>query len=124
MRRASRLTETSGNAPAATALPCVGILAAGNRLSLAGRAVPAGPHLQLKPDGTMKKAVGLTTGVIVVLAAGWLGATWYTGKRIEAETPARLAEVNQKLADPFAGMGSGLEKIGRASRRGRVCKVV
>ena len=57
----------------------------------------------------MKKAAGITAGVIVVLVAGWAGTTWYTGKRIEAETPARLAEVNQKLADAFAGMGFGLE---------------
>ncbi|MBO9356443.1 DUF945 family protein [Bordetella petrii] len=57
----------------------------------------------------MKKAAGITAGVIVVVAAGWLAATWYTGKRIEAETPARLAEVNQKLADAFAGMSFGVE---------------
>ena len=57
----------------------------------------------------MKKSVGITAGVIVVLAAGWLGATWYTGKRIHDEAPARLAEVNQKLADAFVGMGFGVE---------------
>src|SRR3546814_693789 len=56
----------------------------------------------------MKKAVGITAGVVIVLAAGWLGATWYTGKRIEAEAPARLEEVNQKLADVLSGMGFGV----------------
>lgn len=56
----------------------------------------------------MKKAVGITAGVVMVLAAGWLGATWYTGKRIEAEAPARLEEANQKLADALAGMGFGI----------------
>ncbi|MBO1113939.1 DUF945 family protein [Bordetella petrii] len=56
----------------------------------------------------MKKAVGITAGVVIVLAAGWLGATWYTGKRIEAEAPARLEEVNQKLADALSGMGFGV----------------
>lgn len=56
----------------------------------------------------MKKAAGITAGVIIVLAAGWLGATWYTGKRIEAEAPARLEEVNQKLADALSGLGFGV----------------
>lgn len=53
----------------------------------------------------MKKAVGITAGVVVVLAAGWLGATWYTGKRIESEAPAQLAAVNKEMADALAGMG-------------------
>lgn len=57
----------------------------------------------------MKKAVGISTGILTVLAAAWLGATWYTGKRIEAETPAHLAEVNQALADALGGVGFGLE---------------
>src|SRR3546814_21109850 len=56
----------------------------------------------------MKKAVGIAAGVVIVLAAGWLGATWYTGKRIEAEAPARLEEVNQKMADALSGMGLGV----------------
>jgi len=56
----------------------------------------------------MKKAVGITAGVVIVLAAGWLGGTWYTGKRIEAEAPARLEEVNQKLADALSGIGFGV----------------
>src|SRR3546814_20644350 len=56
----------------------------------------------------MKKAVGIAAGVVIVLAAGWLGATWYTGKRIEADAPARLEEVNQKLADVLSGMGFGV----------------
>jgi len=46
----------------------------------------------------MKKGVAIA-GVIVVGAGVWLGTTWYTGKRIEAEVPARLAEINTKLAE-------------------------
>lgn len=46
----------------------------------------------------MKKGVAIVAGVIVVGAAAWLGATWYTGKRIEAEEPARVKEVNDEMA--------------------------
>ncbi|MCD0503711.1 DUF945 family protein [Bordetella petrii] len=66
----------------------------------------------------MKKAVGITVGVVAVVAAGWLGGTWYTGKRIQDESPARLAEVNQRLADAFVGMGFGVEIQQLAYERG------
>jgi uncharacterized protein YdgA (DUF945 family) len=56
----------------------------------------------------MKKAVGITTGVVVVAVAGWLGATWYTGKRIEAEAPAQVTQLNKELAQALAGTGHGL----------------
>ncbi|MVW70240.1 DUF945 family protein [Bordetella sp. 15P40C-2] len=56
----------------------------------------------------MKKAVGITTGVVVVAVAGWLGATWYTGKRIEAEAPAQVTRLNKELAQALAGTGHGL----------------
>jgi uncharacterized protein YdgA (DUF945 family) len=45
----------------------------------------------------MKKSA-MAGGVVVVLAAAWLGGTWYTGKRLEAEAPTRLDELNQQLA--------------------------
>ncbi|SAI69805.1 Bacterial protein of uncharacterised function (DUF945) [Bordetella ansorpii] len=46
----------------------------------------------------MKKGVAIVAGVIVVGGVAWLGATWYTGKRIEAEAPARVKEVNDQMA--------------------------
>ncbi len=46
----------------------------------------------------MKKSVAITLGVVIVGAAGWLGATWYTGKRIEESAQRRLNETNEKLA--------------------------
>ncbi|WP_186332135.1 DUF945 family protein [Bordetella genomosp. 13] len=42
--------------------------------------------------------MAIVAGVIVVGGVAWLGATWYTGKRIEAEAPARLKEVNDQMA--------------------------
>jgi len=56
----------------------------------------------------MKKVVGITTGVVVIAVAGWLGTTWYTGKRIEAEEPARLAQLNKELASALASTGFGV----------------
>lgn len=56
----------------------------------------------------MKKAVGITSGVVVVALAGWLGATWYTGKRIETEAPVQLAQLNKQLALAMAGTGHSL----------------
>jgi uncharacterized protein YdgA (DUF945 family) len=49
--------------------------------------------------------------VVVVLAAAWLGATWYTGKRMEAESPAKIADANQKLDEIMPGEGMKLEQI-------------
>ncbi|SAI26750.1 Bacterial protein of uncharacterised function (DUF945) [Bordetella ansorpii] len=46
----------------------------------------------------MKKGVAIVAGVVVVGGVAWLGATWYTGKRIEAEAPARVKEVNDQMA--------------------------
>lgn len=56
----------------------------------------------------MKKVVGITTGVVVIAVAGWLGATWYTGKRIESEEPARLTQLNEQLAKALASTGAGV----------------
>lgn len=51
----------------------------------------------------MKKSA-VAGGVVVILAAAWLGGTWYTGKRLEAEAPTRLDELNQQLARSPYGM--------------------
>lgn len=56
----------------------------------------------------MKKAVGITAGVIVIAVAGWLGTTWYTGKRIEAEAPAQLTQLNEELAKILGHTGFGV----------------
>ncbi|CAB3650472.1 DUF945 family protein [Achromobacter pestifer] len=46
----------------------------------------------------MKKSVAITLGVVIVGAGSWVGATWYTGKRIEESSQRHLAEANEKLA--------------------------
>lgn len=46
----------------------------------------------------MKKSVAITLAVVIVGAGSWVGATWYTGKRIEESTQRRLAETNERLA--------------------------
>lgn len=53
----------------------------------------------------MKKSVGITTGVIVIAIAGWLGTTWYTGKRIESDAPAQLTQLNKELANMLGHTG-------------------
>ncbi|HEY0294840.1 MAG TPA: YdgA family protein [Bordetella sp.] len=58
----------------------------------------------------MKKSA-VVGGVVVVLVAAWLGATWYTGKRLEAEAPARLDELNQRLAQSLPDYGLKFEQI-------------
>ena len=58
----------------------------------------------------MKKST-VAGGVIVVLAGAWLGGTWYTGKRLEAEAPARLAELNQRLARVYPDYGMKIEQV-------------
>ncbi|MCB5362411.1 DUF945 family protein [Pusillimonas sp. CC-YST705] len=45
----------------------------------------------------MKKISAITTGVIVVGAAGWLGASWYTGKTLEAQYQRYVVDANQEL---------------------------
>lgn len=47
---------------------------------------------------TMKKSVAITLGVVIVGAGSWVGATWYTGKRIEESSQRHLVEANEKLA--------------------------
>ncbi|WP_434644391.1 DUF945 family protein [Achromobacter piechaudii] len=46
----------------------------------------------------MKKSVAITLGVVIVGAGSWVGATWYTGKRIEESSQRHLAQANEKLA--------------------------
>lgn len=46
----------------------------------------------------MKKSVAITLGVVIVGAGSWVGATWYTGKRIEESSQRHLVEANEKLA--------------------------
>ena len=46
----------------------------------------------------MKKSVAITLGVVIVGAGSWVGATWYTGKRIEEDSQRHLAQANEKLA--------------------------
>ena len=46
----------------------------------------------------MKKSVAITLGVVIVGAGSWVGATWYTGKRIEEDAQRHLAQANEKLA--------------------------
>ncbi|OZI36871.1 hypothetical protein CAL29_00010 [Bordetella genomosp. 10] len=45
----------------------------------------------------MKKSLGVVVGVIVVAGVAWVGASWYTGKRVEAEVRQRVDEGNAKL---------------------------
>lgn len=54
----------------------------------------------------MKKGIAITLGVVIVGAAGWMGATWYTGKRIEERSQDYLARANESLArlTPFGGL--------------------
>ena len=54
----------------------------------------------------MKKSVGIGAGVAVVVVAGaWVGATWYTGKRIEETSTQKLAEANAFLTAQYPFMG-------------------
>jgi uncharacterized protein YdgA (DUF945 family) len=61
----------------------------------------------------MKKSA-IAGAVVVVLAAGWLGGTWYTGKRLEAEAPERLAELNQRLVQVYPAYGMKIEQLSYA----------
>ena len=59
----------------------------------------------------MKKSVAITLGVVIVGAGSWVGATWYTGKRIEESSQRRLAEVNEKLAKVTPLFGLRIDQI-------------
>ena len=59
----------------------------------------------------MKKSIAITLGVVIVGAGSWVGATWYTGKRIEESSQRRLAEVNEKLAKVTPLFGLRIDQI-------------
>ena len=59
----------------------------------------------------MKKSVAITLAVVIVGAGSWVGATWYTGKRIEESTQQRLAEANEKLAKLTPLFGLRIDQI-------------
>ncbi|WP_241048930.1 DUF945 family protein [Achromobacter xylosoxidans] len=59
----------------------------------------------------MKKSVAITLAVVIVGAGSWVGATWYTGKRIEESTQRRLAEANEKLAKITPLFGLRIDQI-------------
>lgn len=58
----------------------------------------------------MKKSA-IAGGVVVVLVAGWLGSTWYTGKRLEAEASERLAQLNQRLVQVYPAYGMKIDQL-------------
>ncbi|MNV22852.1 hypothetical protein D3C71_1138450 [compost metagenome] len=59
----------------------------------------------------MKKSVAITLGVVIVGAGSWIGATWYTGKRIEESSQRHLAEANEKLAKLTPLFGLRIDQI-------------
>ena len=59
----------------------------------------------------MKKTIAIVAGVVVVVAGGWLGATWYTGKRIEDVNAEELAKANAFLAAQYPRLGAKLENV-------------
>ncbi|MFC4299763.1 DUF945 family protein [Castellaniella hirudinis] len=59
-----------------------------------------------------KAAIG---GAIAVCAAGWLGATWYTGQQIETRSRQYLEKANAQLASlspQLGGLSLRLEQLG------------
>ncbi len=59
----------------------------------------------------MKKSSAIAAGVIVVGVAGWLGATWYTGTKIEAHSQRYLTTANEKLENLSPLFGLRLEQL-------------
>ncbi|MFC4277499.1 YdgA family protein [Achromobacter aloeverae] len=45
----------------------------------------------------MKKSLGVVAGVVVVAGVAWVGASWYTGKRVEAVVRQSVDDGNAKL---------------------------
>jgi uncharacterized protein YdgA (DUF945 family) len=45
----------------------------------------------------MKKVIAITAGVVVAAAGAWVGASWYTGKKIEADVQSSITRLNQQL---------------------------
>lgn len=59
----------------------------------------------------MKKSVAITLGVVIVGAGSWVGATWYTGKRIEEDAQRYLAQANEKLAKVTPLFGLRIDQL-------------
>ncbi|WP_170948577.1 DUF945 family protein [Bordetella genomosp. 5] len=59
----------------------------------------------------MKKSVAITSGVVIVLAGAWLGATWYTGKKIESRMQEDLLRANEELKVLAPPLGLRIEQI-------------
>ncbi|PHM68064.1 hypothetical protein Xekj_03640 [Xenorhabdus sp. KJ12.1] len=57
----------------------------------------------------MKKSL-VAVGVIVALGAAWTGASWYTGKQVEARMDEALQKANTKLAEKMPDLGLELQK--------------
>lgn len=59
----------------------------------------------------MKKSSAIASGVIIAGVAVWLGATWYTGTKIESQSQQYLASVNTKLEHLSPALGLRLEQL-------------
>lgn len=59
----------------------------------------------------MKKAAGITGGIVVIAAGAWLGATWYSGVQLEKERAVQLQRANAWLATAMDGMEMKLTEL-------------
>jgi len=53
----------------------------------------------------MKKVIAITAGVVVAAAGAWVGASWYTGKKMEADIESGITRFNQQLASDASFRG-------------------
>jgi len=63
----------------------------------------------------MKKVIAITAGVVVAAAGAWVGASWYTGKKIEADVESGITRFNQQLASnaSFRGVSVKIDSYER-----------
>jgi len=59
----------------------------------------------------MKKGMAVALGAVGVVVAGWVGATWYAGTKIEARVDGLLAEANQHLAKEVPFVSLKMERL-------------
>jgi uncharacterized protein YdgA (DUF945 family) len=59
----------------------------------------------------MKKTLTAIAAVVVVGAGGITAAAWYSGKRMEDDTPARLQTANEKLKNLAPALGLSIEMV-------------
>jgi len=59
----------------------------------------------------MKKGMVAALGAVGVVAAGWVGATWYAGTKIEARVDGLLKEANQHLAERMPFVSLKMERL-------------